>query len=95
MKRVVWAVVAALVAGSLFFLAPVAYSSYHVVTCGGPQLPSGQTPGCKDFLASAYDSPSCLLLRIGAAGDNFASGYHTWSYYLGCAPDRTLYFSFY
>lgn len=107
MKRVVWAAVAVLAVGLLFFLAPIVYSPYHVVTCGGPQPPSGQAPGCKDFLVSAYDSPSCLLLRVGVAGDNFTSGYHTtasgftldtkgaWSYYLGCAPDETLYFYFY
>ncbi len=101
MNRVVWAVVAALAVASLFFLAPIVYSPYHIVSCGGPPPPSGPAPGCKDTLASAYDSPSCLLLRIGVAGDNFTSGYHgttapgAWSYYLGCAPDKTLYFSFY
>lgn len=90
-----------------FFLAPIVYSPYHVVVCGGPQSPSGQGPVCRDFLASAYGSPSCMLFRIGAAGDNFTSGYHTtasgfaldlhgaWSYYLGCAPDGTIYFYFY
>jgi hypothetical protein len=89
MKRIAWAVVVVFVVGSLFFLAPIVYSPSHLETCGGPPLPSGKAPGCGWDVIPAYESLSCVLFRVGVAGgQSFTSD--KWSYYLGCAPDKTL-----
>ena len=104
-RKVVFGVVLVVVLG-FFFIAPIIYSPFHVQVCGGPPVPKGQAPACHNLFIPAYDSPSCLLLHVGVAGDNWTSGYHEtsssisfydsgghpWSLYFGCAPQGSLNF---
>ena len=96
-RKALWATVvtlAVLVAGSVFFLAPIIYSPSHVEECGGPISPSGEVPGCGSLPVPAYESPSCLLFHVGVTHEESITS-SSWSYAIGCAPDRTVHWYLY